>query len=167
MDMRVGEAMAGVGDNRVHINLLLGSRGGPVGHAFAAALASPRPGHIPFLVVLRPNVPVRPPTLFVNKAEIRGEPHGTISWGAGEAGIAEGIRDALKAGALAHQDLDSLAMIVSIWIDWAATDEAAVLENTRTAMRSALLRIDGKEEYAADFLDDTLDAFNSNFAMQE
>jgi allantoinase len=27
-------------------------------------------------------VPVRPATLFVNKAEIRGEPHATISWGA-------------------------------------------------------------------------------------
>jgi 5,6,7,8-tetrahydromethanopterin hydro-lyase len=43
MEMRVGEAMAGRGENRVHINLLLGSRAGPVGHAFATALASPRP----------------------------------------------------------------------------------------------------------------------------
>src|SRR5262245_22757104 len=65
MEIRVGEAMAGRGENRVHINLLLGSREGPVGHAFAVALASPRPGHVPFLVTLRPNVPVRPATLFV------------------------------------------------------------------------------------------------------
>ena len=118
-------------------------------------------------MVLRPNVPVRPATLFVNKAEIGEEPHGTISWGAGEAGIAEGIREAIKAGALADQDLDSLAMIVSIWIDWAATDEAAVLRTRARRCACALLRIDGKEEYAADFLDDSLDAFNSNFAMQE
>jgi 5,6,7,8-tetrahydromethanopterin hydro-lyase len=167
MEMRVGEAMAGRGENRVHINLLLGSRAGPVGHAFATALASPRPGHVPFLVTLRPNVPVRPATLFVNKAEIRGEPHATISWGAGEAGIAEGVRAAIKDGALADHDLDELVMIVSIWIDWAATDEAAVLRNTREAMRTALLRADGREAYAGDFLDDTLDAFNTKFAMEE
>ncbi len=167
MEMRVGEAMAGQGDHRVHINLLLGSREGPVGHAFAAALASPRPGHVPFLVVLRPNVPVRPATLFVNKATIGPEPHASISWGAGEAGIAEGVREALKAGALAGADLDELAMIVSIWIDPAVTDEAAALRNTREAMRTALLRAAGKEGYAGDFLDDSLDAFNSKFAMQE
>lgn len=167
MQMRVGEAMAGQGDHRVHINLLVGSTSGPVGHAFATALASPRPGHIPFLVVLRPNVPVRPATLFVNKAEIRDEPHGAISWGAGEAGIAEGMRDAIKAGALANQDRNELVMIVSIWIDPAVTDEAAVLRNTREAMRVALLRVDGKEQYAGDFLDETLDAFNSNFALPE
>lgn len=167
MEMRVGEAMAGQGGHRVHINLLLGTKTGPVGHAFATALASPRPGHIPFLVVLRPNVPVRPATLFVNKAEVREEPHGTISWGAGEAGIADGIRAAIKAGALADQDLDALVMIVSIWIDPTVTDEATVLHNTREAMRLALLRVDGKEEYAGDFLDEALDAFNSNFALPE
>jgi formaldehyde-activating enzyme involved in methanogenesis len=50
-------------------------------------------------------------------------------------------------------------MIVSIWIDWAATDEAAVLRNTREAMRTALLRAVGREAYAGDFLDDALDAF--------
>ncbi|HWE61236.1 MAG TPA: formaldehyde-activating enzyme, partial [Chloroflexota bacterium] len=131
MKMVAAEAMAGDGGERVHINLLLGSSDGPVGHAFATALASPRPGHIPFLVVLQPNVPVRPATLFVNKAEIRGDTHAQISWGAGEAGVAQGIRDALKAGALADQHLEDLALIVSVWIDWAASDEEAVLWNTR------------------------------------
>jgi 5,6,7,8-tetrahydromethanopterin hydro-lyase len=164
MKMVAAEAMAGDDDNRVHINLLVGGREGPVGIAFATALASPRPGHIPFLVVLQPNVPVRPATLFVNKAEIKGGVHAQISWGAGEAGVAQGMRDAIKAGALADQDLDDLAIIVSVWIDWAATDEPAVLRNTREAMRVALLRAAGKEQYAGDFLDETLGVFNSNFA---
>lgn len=167
MKMRVGEAMSGQGENRVHINLLLGDREGPVGHAFAVALASPRPGHIPFLVVLQPNIPVRPATLFVNKAEIREGLHATISWGAGEAGIAQGIREAIKAGALTEQNLDDLVIIVSVWIDWEASDEAAVLRNTREAMRVALLRADGQAEYAGDFLDADLDAYNSNFEMKE
>jgi 5,6,7,8-tetrahydromethanopterin hydro-lyase len=167
MKMRAGEAMAGTGANRVHINLLIGDREGPVGHAFATALASPRRGHIPFLVVLQPNVPVRPATLFVNKAEIREGLHAEISWGAGEAGMAQGIRDAIKAGALSAYNLDDLVIIASVWIDWEATDGTAVLNNTREAMRLALLRIDGKESYAADFLSDDLDAFNSMFEMRE
>src|SRR5579864_4597987 len=96
MKMVAAEAMSGQDDNRVHINLLLGGIEGPVGIAFATALASPRPGHIPFLVVLQPNVPVRPATLFVNKAEIKGGLHAQISWGAGEAGVAQGMRDAIK-----------------------------------------------------------------------
>lgn len=166
MKMRVGEAMAGQGNERVHINMVIGDREGPVGHAFATALASPRPGHMPYLILLRPNVPVRPATLCVNMATTREEPHTTITWGAGEAGIAEGMREAIKAGALAGHDLDDLVIIVSIWIDWVATDEAAVRRNTRDAMRVALLRVDGKEAYAGDFLDDDLDAFNSHFAQE-
>jgi len=166
--MRVGEAMAGTGEHRVHINLLLGECAGPVGHAFATALTSPRPGHMSFLVVLQPNVPVRPATVFINKAPIVDDgPHATISWGAGEAGVAEGLRDALLAGALAGADLADLAIVVSIWIDPAVTDEAAVLRNTREAMRLSVLRADGKEPYAGDFLDPALGSYNSNFAMQE
>ena len=43
-------------------------RDGPVGTAWATALAMPRPGHAAFVTILRPNLPVKPLTLFVNKA---------------------------------------------------------------------------------------------------
>ena len=75
MKMTVSEAMAGKGENRVHINMLIGSNDGPVGVAFATALTGPRPGYIPFLVVLQPNIPVWPATLFINKEEIKGGLH--------------------------------------------------------------------------------------------
>ena len=68
--MLVGEGFAGDGVNAAHINTMLGPKDGPVGIAWATALATPRAGHIPFVVVLAPNLPVKPTTLFVNKATI-------------------------------------------------------------------------------------------------
>ena len=80
MTFQVGEGFAGSGADAAHVNSILGDREGPVGTAWATALASPSAGHTPFVVVLRPNVPVRPMTLFVNKATIAGDrkdsPHG-------------------------------------------------------------------------------------------
>ena len=39
MSMFIGEALAGEGNEIAHIDLLIGDKDGPVGHAFANALA--------------------------------------------------------------------------------------------------------------------------------
>ena len=163
--LRISEAYAGRGDNHVHINLMLGSREGPVGQTFLNVLASPRPGHVPFLVVLQPNVPVWPPVLYVNKAELRGEVHARLTWGASQAGVAEGMRDALRAGALDGYDREEVLIVIAVFIGWSAGDEALVRDNSREAMRLALLRAGGNEGYAADFLDESLEPFNSFYHM--
>src|SRR6185369_1656736 len=64
----IGESYVGEGAEAAHINTVLGDRDGPVGTAWATALATPRPGHAAFVVILQPNLPVKPLTLFVNKA---------------------------------------------------------------------------------------------------
>lgn len=84
--IEIGEGFAGDGVNAAHINTVLGLRNGPVGTAFAMALAQPMPGHVRFLAVWAPNVPVEPPTLFVNKATITGDTHGNLTWGCGTSG---------------------------------------------------------------------------------
>ena len=65
---QVGEGFAGTGADVAHVNTVLGRKGGPVETAWAVALATPRPGHLPFVAVLQPGLPVKPMTLFVNKA---------------------------------------------------------------------------------------------------
>ena len=65
MTYQIGEGFAGAGADAAHINSVFGDRDGPVGNAWATALASPSAGHTPFVVVLRPNLPVRPMTLFI------------------------------------------------------------------------------------------------------
>ena len=73
------------------------------------------------------------------------------------------MRDALDAGALQGQDLGAWALIVAAWNNPAATDEDAVFENNRIAMREALLRADGKLGYAGDYRDRTLEPRNPFF----
>ena len=76
-----GEGFVGGGPNAAHVNTVLGRRDGPVGVAWATALASPSAGHVPFVCVHRPNEAVVPFTLFVNKAAIDGDRHGPLTWG--------------------------------------------------------------------------------------
>jgi len=64
--MEIGESFVGAGAEAAHVNTVLGPREGPTGTAWATALASPSAGHTPFVVVLRPSLPVKSLTLFVN-----------------------------------------------------------------------------------------------------
>ena len=117
---------------------MLGPREGPVGTAWATALATPRAGHASFVVVARPNMPVKPPTLFVNKAEIRGEAHGFLHWGAAQAAIAQGVLESVADGTIPQGHVDQLALIAAVWVDWAASDEEEVFGNNLEATRAAL-----------------------------
>lgn len=83
----IGESFVGSGRNAAHLNVVIGRKGGPVETAWVTSLATPRQGHVPVLVTLRPNLPVKPMTLFVNKAEVRGETHETLTLGSGAAPV--------------------------------------------------------------------------------
>jgi 5,6,7,8-tetrahydromethanopterin hydro-lyase len=109
-----------------------------VGIAWATALATPRAGHASFVVVARPNMPVKPPTLFVNKAEIRGEEHGFLHWGAAQAAVARGVLESVAEGTIPAEEVEGLALIAAVWVDWAASDEEEVYANNVEATRAAL-----------------------------
>ncbi|MBU3689458.1 MAG: aldehyde-activating protein [Acidimicrobiales bacterium mtb01] len=137
--VEIGEGFSGSGADAAHINTLLGQRDGPVGSAFASALATPSPGHTPFLCVYEPGVPCEPPTLFVNKATIAGDHHGELTWGAAQAGVAEGVA-AFAAERFSPSDLGKYAIIVAVWVNPLAQDASAVLRNNRDATLAALRR---------------------------
>lgn len=134
----IGESFIGEGDEAAHINTVLGNRAGPVGVAWATALASPRPGHTPFVAVLRPSLPVKPMTLFVNKASIASDDHGILTWGAAQAGVAGGVADAVADSIIDSADVDELLLIAAVWVNPAARDAELVYRNNRTATREAL-----------------------------
>jgi 5,6,7,8-tetrahydromethanopterin hydro-lyase len=136
--LEIGEAYAGDGAEAAHVNTVLGPRDGPAGAAFATALATPSAGHAPFLVVLRPSLPVKPFTLFVNKAAIANDAHAALTWGAAQAGVAGGVADALAEGDLARERIDELVLIAAVWVAPAARDAEAVYRNNRAATRAAL-----------------------------
>lgn len=136
--MQIGEAFISSGPNAAHVNTVLGERGGPAGHAWATALATPTPGHQRFAVIARPGVPVQPPTLFVNKATFVNDNHGLLHWGPAQAGIATGVTRAVREGII--EDPSDLALICAVWVNPAADDPDAVYRNNAEASFVALGR---------------------------
>jgi 5,6,7,8-tetrahydromethanopterin hydro-lyase len=120
------------------VNTVLGERSGPVGVAWATALATPSAGHTPFVAVVVPGLPAKPMTLFVNKAAIAGDEHGTLTWGAAQAGVAGGVADAVSEGILSEADADQNLIIAAVWVNPAARDADQVYANNRIATREAL-----------------------------
>jgi 5,6,7,8-tetrahydromethanopterin hydro-lyase len=136
----IGECFAGDGPNAAHVNTMLGDKSGPVGVAWATALATPRTGHASFVVAAAPNVPVKPMTLFVNKATVEAANalHAQLTWGAAQAGVAAGVVDAHRKGVLRAEDAEDLVLIAAVWVNPGADDEEAVYANNAEAMLGAL-----------------------------
>jgi 5,6,7,8-tetrahydromethanopterin hydro-lyase len=137
--LHIGEGFEGGGPNAAHINLILGTQS-ELGSAFATAAASPAAGHVPFQVVLKPNLPVKPTTLFVAKAVLRNADHEAMTWGPAQAGVAAGITQALLDGVLPAEAADDWLAIALVWVDWTADDAEAVYGNNRSASRTACVR---------------------------
>lgn len=136
--MEIGESFVGEGADAAHVNTVLGPRSGPVGTAWAMALATPSAGHTPFIAVIRPGLPAKPLTLFVNKAAIASDSHANLTWGAAQAGVASGVADAVADGVIARGEVDELVLIAAVWVDPGARDAEAVYRNNRAATRAAL-----------------------------
>lgn len=136
--LQIGESFVGHGVNAAHINTVLGDRSGPAGTAWATALATPSAGHVPFVAVLRPSLPVKPMTLFVSKSAPAGDTHGTLVWGPAQAGVAVGVADAVAAGDIPEEATETHALIAAVWVDPAADDADAVYRNNREATATAL-----------------------------
>lgn len=138
LDGRIGEAWSGTAPNGSHINLVIGRRGSPTAAAIVGALASPRPGHVPFLAVVESGVLVRPVTVVVNKVTLGHEPLDSITWGAAQLGISQGVLDAVAEGLIDPAVADQLVLLVAVWVDPKVSDETAVRKANRAAARAAI-----------------------------
>jgi 5,6,7,8-tetrahydromethanopterin hydro-lyase len=165
MHIQIGEAFVGSGANAAHTNTVLGDRSGPAGVAWATALATPRAGHVPFMVIAQTGVPANPPTLFVNKAPIENDQHGLFTWGATQAGVAAGVGDALRNGVINLKDCNDLVLIAALWVNPAANDEEEVFANQRQAMLTALTNGAAGKPSAEDFMKASLDVSNPFFRV--
>src|SRR6201999_3922424 len=139
-DGLIGEGWSGADPNSAHVNVVLAERGTPTAAALLTTFTSPAPGHAPILVVVGEDKdhyePVWPPTIMINKATAVQERHQTITWGAGQLGIAQGVLDAVADEVIPASG--DLVVFVCIWIDPGASDETAVRKAARTAVRRAI-----------------------------
>jgi 5,6,7,8-tetrahydromethanopterin hydro-lyase len=157
---QIGECFSGDGSDAAHVNTVLGRYGGPVEVAWATALATPRAGHVAFVAVLRPNLPVQPLTLFVNKATIAGERHAELTWGAAQAGVAVGVADAVAAGIVPEVEAADLLLIAAVWVNPDARDADAVFANNRLATADALANGAARRPSVGDVLAQRHEPFN-------
>jgi 5,6,7,8-tetrahydromethanopterin hydro-lyase len=138
LDGRIGEAWSGEVPNGSHINVVLARRGSATAAAAVGALASPRPGILPYLACLSPGTLVRPVTIVVNKVPL-GEPRlDRITWGASQLGIAQGVLDVVAEGILDPAEADDVIVLIAVWVDPDAHDETAVKRANREATRAAI-----------------------------
>ncbi len=142
MSLFVGEALAGEGNEIAHIDLLIGSKTGPVGVAFANALSTQSAGHTNLLAVLTPNVAVKPSTVMVTKVTIKGMKQAVQMFGPAQAAVAKAVADQVAAGVIPKDQAEDLVIVAGVFIHPGAEDNAKIYqynyEATKLAIASAL-----------------------------
>src|SRR5688500_19649838 len=87
----VGESLVGEGNEVAHVDLMIGSKEGPVGTAFAQALVNQKEGHTNMLAVVAPNIPAKPDTILSNKVTIKGANQAVQLYRPAQAAVAHGV----------------------------------------------------------------------------
>jgi formaldehyde-activating enzyme len=166
LDGRVGEGWSGVAPDGSHVNVVLARRGSATAATALSMLAQPSPGHVPVLVCVgetpQQYEPVWPPTLMMNKATATDDRHQTITWGAAQLGVAQGVLDAVADGLI--EASGDLLVLVAVWVDPGASDETAVRVANREAVRRAIgVCVEGRDPAAAAALVERRDTLASPF----
>jgi 5,6,7,8-tetrahydromethanopterin hydro-lyase len=142
MSMFIGEALVGDGNEIAHIDLLIGSKDGPVGTAFANALARQSEGHTNLLAVLTPNLAVKPATVLITKVTIKGMRQAVQMFGPAQAAVAKAVADSVADGVIPKKDAENLVCVCGVFIHPEAADDKKIYnfnyEATKEAIKSAL-----------------------------
>ncbi len=138
MSMYIGEALAGDGNEIAHIDLLIGSKDGPVGNAFANALARQSEGHSNLLAVLTPNLAVKPATVMVTKVTIKGMKQAVQMFGPAQAAVAKAVADAVSEGILPKDQCEDLVIVCGVFIHWEAKDNKKIYDYNYEATKQAI-----------------------------
>ena len=138
MSMYIGEALTGEGNEIAHIDLLIGSKDGPVGHAFASALANQSHGHTNLLAVVTPNLICKPATVMITKVTIKGMKQAVQMFGPAQAAVARAVADSTAAGVIPAKDADDLVIVCGVFIHPAAADDNKIYQYNYEATKMAI-----------------------------
>jgi 5,6,7,8-tetrahydromethanopterin hydro-lyase len=140
--MYIGEALVGDGNEIAHIDLLIGDKNGPVGTAFANALATQSAGHTNLLAVLEPNLAVKPATVMITKVTIKGMKQAVQMFGPAQFAVAKAVADSVADGVIAADKAENLVIVCGVFIHPQAEDDKKIYqynyEATKLAIRNAM-----------------------------
>lgn len=138
MSLYVGESLVGEGNEIAHIDLMIGSKDGPVGAAFANALATQSSGHTNLLAVLAPNVAVKPSTVMITKVTIKGMKQAVQMFGPAQAAVAKAVADSVASGVIPKDQAENLVIVCGVFIHPAADDDKKIYEYNYAATVDAI-----------------------------
>ncbi|MGD9724210.1 MAG: formaldehyde-activating enzyme [Pirellulales bacterium] len=162
MSMYIGEALSGDGNEIAHIDLLIGDKDGPVGAAFANALARQSEGHTNLLAVLTPNLAVKPATVLITKVTIKGMKQAVQMFGPAQAAVAKAVADSVADGIIPAKDAENLVIVCGVFIHPAAAEDKKIYDYNYQATKDAIANamrgkptvqemLDGKDKEAHPF----------------
>jgi 5,6,7,8-tetrahydromethanopterin hydro-lyase len=138
--LATGEALTGEGNELAHIDLLIGSKSGPVGEAFASAFTNEKEGHTNLMAVVAPNLPAKPDTVISNKVTIKGEKQAVQLFGPAQAAVARAVVDSVKEGVIPRDQVDDLCLVVGVFIHWDAEDDKKIYDYNYEAVKMSIAR---------------------------
>jgi 5,6,7,8-tetrahydromethanopterin hydro-lyase len=74
-------------------------------------------GHTRVFAILNSDVQVKPATLMVSKVTVASSRYTSILMGSVQAGIANGVLDAVREGIIPKEKANDLGIIYSVWLD--------------------------------------------------
>ena len=140
MTMYIGEALVGEGNEVAHIDLLIGDKAGPVGVAFANALARQSQGHSNLLAVLTPNLICKPATVLITKVSIKGAKQAVQMFGPAQASVAKAVADSVAEGVIPRNQVEDLVIVCGVFIHWDAADNAKIYKYNYEATKLSIQR---------------------------
>ena len=152
MSMFVGEALVGEGNEVAHIDLLIGDKDGPVGAAFASALAGQKQGHSNLLAVLTPNLAVKPATVMITKVTIKGAKQAVQMFGPAQYAVAKAVADSVAEGVIPKADAEKLVIVCGVFIHWQAEDDKKIFQYNYEATKLSIARAMRNEPSADEML---------------
>jgi 5,6,7,8-tetrahydromethanopterin hydro-lyase len=140
MSMFIGEGLVGDGNEIAHIDLLIGDKTGPVGTAFANALATQSAGHTNLLAIVAPNLMCKPATVMVTKVTIKGMKQAVQMFGPAQAAVGRAVADSVAEGVIPSNKADDYVIVCGVFIHPAAADDGKIYQYNYEATKLALRR---------------------------
>ena len=142
--IRFGEAMCEGSEDWLFTEpeIAIGEMDGPVGQSIANLMGQSA-GFSRFFCLVDGGKQVRPTTLMMPKVQLKKMRDVDIFGGPVQAGIADGVLDAVEGGIIPKDQADDLAIITMVWVDPKLSELKDVpwdeiYRNNRTAMKDAI-----------------------------
>ncbi|MCA9015449.1 MAG: formaldehyde-activating enzyme [Planctomycetaceae bacterium] len=148
----VGEALVGEGNEVAHIDVMIGTKSGPVGIAFANAMANQKMGHSNVLIVLEPNTAVKPSTIAIPKVTASKTHQAVQLFGPAQSAIAKAVAESVQDGVIPKLHCEDWVIVCGIFIHWEAEDNQKIFEYNYEATKLAIKRAVNQEPSANEVL---------------